>query len=311
MSMVTMPRPVQVLLVAGGLGLSAALIVSCKPDKVEQKAPVPDKAEVQRAYQELSAQVSDLVSGYSALKSRLEMIPLEVPGVMEAKEKLASAESVLGTADARSRWLGGEVERALKSGDGALLAGVFAQIQATTSNIKHMKKLGIEVAHLIPPYDPDAIRKPWNHLLSGGVALRALEGGVEEQLVTFLSDKKAKPKADLWFAFDRIPLEAGRGEAFSAKSKAQLENLGQILKAHPQVTLTIGGFTDSSGLADANKQLSQKRAEAVRTALIGLGVAPGRLKAEGFGGENLVCPERDTEACRAKNRRLALVVTRK
>ncbi|UXI69206.1 OmpA family protein [Tahibacter amnicola] len=45
----------------------------------------------------------------------------------------------------------------------------------------------------------------------------------------------------------------------------------------------IEGFTDASGTADANLLLSQRRAEAVRAALVALGLSPGRVSVFGRG----------------------------
>jgi K(+)-stimulated pyrophosphate-energized sodium pump len=74
------------------------------------------------------------------------------------------------------------------------------------------------------------------------------------------------------------------------------------------VKLRIGGYTDS-GPAARTKEQSTNRAEAVRTALIQMGVTPGRLEAHGYGAERPVCPANDSEFCRAQNRRIAVQVT--
>ena len=84
----------------------------------------------------------------------------------------------------------------------------------------------------------------------------------------------------------------------------------KILKAYPAVKLTIGAYTDAGPVA-RNKKLSTDRAQAIRTALIQMGVKPTRLDEQGYGAEHPVCPANDTEFCRARNRRSAVQVTAK
>ncbi len=82
----------------------------------------------------------------------------------------------------------------------------------------------------------------------------------------------------------------------------------EILRAYPTVKLKIGGFMDA-GPAARTQSVSTNRAEAVRTALIQMGVKPDRLEAQGYGSQHPVCPKNDTEFCRAQNRRIAVQVT--
>ena len=73
----------------------------------------------------------------------------------------------------------------------------------------------------------------------------------------------------------------------------------------------IGGFTDNTGPAAANKKLSTERAEAIKAMLVSLDVAASRLAAAGYGPAQPVCAANDTEECKAKNRRIAVRVTAK
>ena len=57
-------------------------------------------------------------------------------------------------------------------------------------------------------------------------------------------------------------------------------------------------------------KLSQDRAASVRNELVGLGLAPGRVAAEGYGQQHPVA-DNSTEAGRAQNRRIALQVTQR
>lgn len=71
--------------------------------------------------------------------------------------------------------------------------------------------------------------------------------------------------------------------------------------------IEVGGHTDWKGKAPVNLELSQKRADAVRAALIDAGVDPSRITAKGY-GEDVPIATNDTDAGRAKNRRIELRV---
>jgi OOP family OmpA-OmpF porin len=91
------------------------------------------------------------------------------------------------------------------------------------------------------------------------------------------------------------------------ESKAALDEVAKLLKSDPGLKLWVVGHTDSVGKVDDNLRLAQARAEAVAAELAGAhGVAASRLK--GFGAGPLApVAENDSEAGRAKNRRVELV----
>ena len=88
-------------------------------------------------------------------------------------------------------------------------------------------------------------------------------------------------------------------------SSVTLDKVAESLNAWPDVTVEIGGHTDSSGNDATNKKLSQDRADAVRQYLIGKGVAGTRLTAVGYGEEKPIA-DNATKDGKAKNRRVEL-----
>jgi Outer membrane protein and related peptidoglycan-associated (lipo)proteins len=72
-------------------------------------------------------------------------------------------------------------------------------------------------------------------------------------------------------------------------------------------TLLIAGFADSLGSPEINRRLALERAEAVRNALLGVGVklAADRIEVKGY-GEIAPVACNDTEAGRSKNRRVEI-----
>lgn len=93
-----------------------------------------------------------------------------------------------------------------------------------------------------------------------------------------------------------------------ASSAGLLDDVAEAVRACPG-SLRIAGYTDSTGLPETNRQLSQARAEAVRNALIARGVPSGRLVATGYGDASPVAPN-STAAGRAQNRRIEIRVIR-
>ena len=84
-----------------------------------------------------------------------------------------------------------------------------------------------------------------------------------------------------------------------------LDEVAHTLMANPGlVRLAIEGHTDNTGSDEVNRTLSRERAEAVRVYLIAQGVAPERLRAEGF-GSSVPVADNGTESGRTANRRVA------
>jgi len=87
-----------------------------------------------------------------------------------------------------------------------------------------------------------------------------------------------------------------------------IERLGVFLKAYPQRKALIEGYTDSVGSDAANEALSSRRAEAVLTALQGMGVDRAQLSSQGFGEARPVAGNGDA-AGRQLNRRVEIVLS--
>lgn len=92
-----------------------------------------------------------------------------------------------------------------------------------------------------------------------------------------------------------------------SESKPSLDEIGKLLKAQPTLGLHIVGHTDAQGTLTSNFDLSRRRADAVKTALIkDYGIAATRLTANGVASLAPVAVN-TTDEGRAKNRRVELV----
>jgi K(+)-stimulated pyrophosphate-energized sodium pump len=80
--------------------------------------------------------------------------------------------------------------------------------------------------------------------------------------------------------------------------------LAEIMKAYPDIKVKLGGYTDNTGNEDSNMKLSYLRAETAKQKLLEMGIAVGRVEAEGYGSQFPVCEANDTDECKAQNRRI-------
>ncbi|WP_156405432.1 OmpA family protein [Sphingomonas sp. Root710] len=103
-----------------------------------------------------------------------------------------------------------------------------------------------------------------------------------------------------------VVFETGKAD-LKAGAAQRLQPLAQYLQANPAVKVRIDGHTDSQGADAYNQQLSEARAQAVRTALSGMGVAPERITAIGH-GESQPVADNKIDAGRQQNRRVEVTL---
>lgn len=105
---------------------------------------------------------------------------------------------------------------------------------------------------------------------------------------------------------DGIHFDTAR-DTLRPESDPALAQVAQLMGDQPGINLMVVGHTDSTGTPEGNIQLSQRRAERVRDALVGrFGIAASRLTAQGVGAA-LPVASNDTEDGRQRNRRVELV----
>lgn len=90
--------------------------------------------------------------------------------------------------------------------------------------------------------------------------------------------------------------------ALSAESKKELAGNAEWIKTNPKTTIQIEGHCDNRGTIEYNLALGERRAQAVKTYLVGLGIGADRLSVISYGEEKPVLPG-DSEEAWAKNRR--------
>ena len=103
-----------------------------------------------------------------------------------------------------------------------------------------------------------------------------------------------------------VLFDTGRAELKSGAGR-KLDQLAQFLVEHPDRRVQIDGFTDSVGTDSYNEELSQRRANAVREALISRGIESSRIGTEGYGKSYPVANNNDSGG-RQLNRRVEVVI---
>lgn len=110
---------------------------------------------------------------------------------------------------------------------------------------------------------------------------------------------------------DIPPIEFELNKAvLKPEARAALEFIADVMNGHPDLKLMVFGHTCDIGSEQYNLWLSQKRAEAVKSYLVELGVYGEFIRAKGF-GESKPMVENDSEENRAQNRRVEFVVTKR
>lgn len=82
----------------------------------------------------------------------------------------------------------------------------------------------------------------------------------------------------------------------------EISRIATVLTKYNQTQIEVGGHTDSTGSEQYNQQLSQRRAEAVKNALVQQGIAPARITTVGYGESQPV------SSSHAMNRRVEIVI---
>ncbi|MBS0014616.1 MAG: OmpA family protein [Desulfobacterales bacterium] len=102
-------------------------------------------------------------------------------------------------------------------------------------------------------------------------------------------------KSELMFDFDSATIKPG--------GMNEIARVARVLNQYPQTLLRVEGHTDQVGPEDYNQRLSERRAEAVKDALIQQNVDPRRVSAIGYGETQPISSED------AVNRRVEIRIT--
>ncbi|MDW7708848.1 MAG: OmpA family protein [Deferrisomatales bacterium] len=104
-------------------------------------------------------------------------------------------------------------------------------------------------------------------------------------------------KGDVSFDVNSAALKPG--------AQDEVARVARVLNQYLQTTLLVAGHTDSTGAEEYNQRLSERRADSVKNALVGHGVAPGRVTTVGYGPSRPIADNATPEG-RQLNRRVEI-----
>jgi len=245
---------------------------------------------------------------------------LKPADLLTAKQQLDKAESMLKS--------DGDVEPTRTA---AYVAGRKALLAESLARIAIAEKEKVDAEHGIDSAKDEALRKKDAELANTKQALNQTQtqlGSTQEQLAREKAareeaeKKAAQAMADLQKIAQSVKKEdRGMVITFSGGvlfktgayelqpgAMVQLNQVADALvKNSPDSKIVVEGHTDSQGSAATNKDLSQKRADAVAQYLVGRGIAADRVTAAGIGQDRPVADNNSIEG-RAQNRRVEIVV---
>lgn len=128
------------------------------------------------------------------------------------------------------------------------------------------------------------------------------------QMQQQLEDMQAKvTERGVVLTLGDVLFTTGRADLKSAGT-GNLNKLAAFLGQYPNRTVLIEGYTDNVGSDDYNQGLSQRRADGVKSYLVGQGVGSGRLSSLGKGESDPVADNGSSEG-RQLNRRVEVVIS--
>ncbi len=90
------------------------------------------------------------------------------------------------------------------------------------------------------------------------------------------------------------------------ESMGIINEVVDLMKEHPDLRFSVEGHTDSDGDDTFNMELSEKRAESVKSTMISMGVSSDRLQSKGW-GESMPITDNNSPEGKANNRRVEFV----
>jgi outer membrane protein OmpA-like peptidoglycan-associated protein len=171
---------------------------------------------------------------------------------------------------------------------GVLGAGVGAAIGSTTGNTGTGAAIGAVSGALI-----------------GGAIGYALEK--QEQDLKNMGYETSRNGNRLTAYFPNDTLFASGSSELMPGAYAEIQRIAGVINSDPSVSVIVEGHTDSDGTRQYNQGLSERRANAVRTALISYGVDPRRITAYGYGEDRPLVPN-DTGYNKQRNRRVEITM---
>ena len=271
--------------------------------QVVRSAPM-ELGKAQHALQQAEAALqadmdATTVEHYAYLAKQRSEVALQAGKISQADKAVADAsqrrDAIL--IDARTR----EADAQRKQAEAARMETDAQRKQAETARIEAEKARTEAVAQ----------RKLAEEQLAAAQASMAQAASasehaksLEEQLAQ-LQLQTQQTKRGMVLTLGDVLFDTGRAELNPGAGRT-LDQLATFLKQNPERTVQIEGYTDAIGSDQLNLVLSERRAIAVKNALIDRGIELNRLSARGL-GETSPVASNNTSAGRQLNRRVEIL----
>ncbi len=161
-------------------------------------------------------------------------------------------------------------------------------------------------------------KRELDDILAGAAIGAAIGGGVgfymdrqEEKLARIPGTRVERLENNtLLLRFESDVLFKVNSSIIGPSGQGTLEQVGQILAEFNKTAVLVQGHTDSTGSESYNQELSERRAGAVKTYLVGRGIDPNRVSALGY-GEGYPVASNATPNGRQLNRRVDILLKAK
>lgn len=211
-----------------------------------------------------------------------------------AKQKIATAQEA-----ARAKQAEADVANASRQRDEIRLQARTAEADQARMNAERAKSQAEQAKA-----DADAARAQADAAANSARDEAAKNAALQQQL----ADLQAKQtERGIIITLNDVLFNVDRAE-LSAEGLRTAQKVADVLMQEPQSVVLVEGFTDSTGTSQHNLELSQRRAESVRSALIGLGVPSAKIGTRGYGEAYPVASNADAGS-RQLNRRVEIVLS--
>ncbi|WP_229417729.1 OmpA family protein [Pseudoduganella buxea] len=279
--------PVLLSLVIAISACSSAPITTSTLDQARSDFTAAQGASVpQLAPNEFKAASEALNAANSAAANREDLAKIDQLAAL-AKTKIATAQEV-----ARTRRAEGDLAKSGAEREQVRLQARTAEAEAARRNAEQAQR-DAEAAKARAEQARAATRDAQAQTQALAAQLAELQAKQTERgMVVTLGD--------VLFNTDQAVLTSG--------GQATVQKLANILRENTDRTVLVEGFTDSTGSTAHNLELSQRRAEAVRSALTQMGIDRSRVETRGY-GEAYPVAGNATAGERQLNRRVEIVLS--
>lgn len=283
------------------VGAAASVLAACasvpqRSDQVEQA-----RAEIATLSQDPLAQQAagpDLEAARASLQqAELAEQQKQPPGIIDHLGYLALRHAQAGEARVSEAHARQEVSRGQEERNKILLASREREAQNAQA-----KAMGAQAQAEVAKSEAEAAKSQANAAQNAALAAQTQLATAQQQLADLQAKKTDRGMVvtlgDVLFDTGQANLKPG--------ADLVLGRLATFLSANPQTKVLIEGHTDSRGSDDYNIGLSQRRAEAVATALTARGISSDSVRTKGRGRAYPVASNETPEG-RQQNRRVEII----